>query len=208
MVNINELEELERLLYEEACYESRGNLFQFTQTTFKKFQRTWLSEKFYDILNQFAHKKIKNLIVSMPPQHGKSEGSTRRLPSFISGIRPDDKIGIVCYAATKAQKFGREIMTIMREREYMDIFPDVKYPERGYTGAKANTNEVRESINSHGSMKFVGVDGPLTGDTIDVLILDDLYKNWHEGNSPITQKKFGNGICLLLTRVCTMIANS
>ena len=40
--------------------------------------------KFYDILNRFAHKQIKNLITSMPPQHGKSEGATRRLLSFIA----------------------------------------------------------------------------------------------------------------------------
>lgn len=189
MLSKNELEELERLLYEDACYKSKSDLLTFTKTTFAKYQNNWHAEKFYDILNRFAKKEIKNLIVSMPPQHGKSEGSSRRLPSFIAGIRPDDKLAIVCYASTKAQKFGREIMSIMRERVYKDIFPNVMYPERGYTGTRANTNETRESINSEGSMKFVGVDGPLTGDTIDVLIMDDLYKNWQEGNSPVTQKK-------------------
>lgn len=189
MLTESELKELEQLLYDDAVYKSRSNLLKFTETTFKKFQRLWFNEKFYDILNRFAFKEIKNLIISMPPQHGKSEGSTRRLPAFISGINPDDKIGVVCYAATKAQKFGREIMTIMREKEFKDIFPDVKYPERGYTGTKANTNETRESINSEGSMKFVGVGGPLTGDPIDVLIMDDLYKDWQEGNSPLVQQK-------------------
>ena len=122
------------------------------------------------------------------PTHN-SEGSSRRLPAYIVGKRPDDKIALVSYAATKAQKFGREIMGIMREKQYKDIFPQVQYPERGYTGAKANTNENRESINSIGSMKFVGVSGPLTGDPVDVLILDDLYKDWEEGNSPVTQRK-------------------
>lgn len=183
-----EIYELEQLLYQEDVDNSKDDLFKFTQTTFKKFKPEWFHKTFYDILNRFAHKEIKNLIVTMPPQHGKSEGSTRRLPSFLAGYRPDDKIAVVSYAATKAQKFGREIMTIMREKEYKDIFPDTKYPERGYTGAKSNTNIERESINSDGSMKFVGVDGPLTGDTVDVLILDDLYKGWKDANSPVTQQ--------------------
>ena len=189
MLTENEALELEQLIYEKNIEESREDLLKFTQTTFTKFKPSDFHYKFYDILNRFANREIKNLIVSAPPQHGKSEGSSRRLPAYIAGKRPDDKIALVSYAATKAQKFGREIIGIMREKPYKDIFPKVQYPERGYTGAKANTNENRESINSDGSMKFVGVSGPLTGDPVDVLILDDLYKDWEEGNSPIVQRK-------------------
>ena len=188
----DEIYELEQLLYLEDVDNSRDDLFKFTKTTFKKFKPEWFHKTFYDILNRFAHREIKNLIVTMPPQHGKSEGSTRRLPAFLAGYRPDDKIAVVSYAASKAQKFGREIMNIMREKVYQDIFPNTKYPERGYTGAKSNTNIERESINSDGSMKFVGVDGPLTGDTVDVLILDDLYKGWKDANSPVTQRSVWN----------------
>ncbi|MCH2231667.1 MAG: phage terminase large subunit [Crocinitomicaceae bacterium] len=184
----DEIYELERLLYEEQVDKGKESLFEFTKTTFRKFKPAWFHKKFYDILNRFANKEIPRLMITMPPQHGKSEGSSRRLPAYIAGKRPDDKIALVSYAATKAQKFGREIMSIMREPEYKDIFPEVQYPERGYTGAKANTNMERESINSEGSMKFVGVDGPLTGDTVDILILDDLYKGWKDANSPVTQK--------------------
>jgi predicted phage terminase large subunit-like protein len=184
-----EARELEEKLWLNQIEDSREDLLKFTETTFKKFKPEQFHKKFYDILNRFAHGEIKNLIVSMPPQHGKSEGSSRRLPAFIAGLKPDKKIALVSYAATKAQKFGREIMSIMREKEYQDIFPDVEYPERGYTGTKANTNESRESINSDGSMKFVGVGGPLTGDPVDVMIMDDLYKDWQEGNSPIVQKR-------------------
>lgn len=184
----DELLELERLLYLKDVEDSRDDLLKYTKTTFKKFLPKEFHIKFYDILNRFAHGKIKNLITSMPPQHGKSEGATRRLMSFIAGLRPDMRMALICYAAGKAEKFGREIMSIMREQEYKDIFPHVQYPERGYTGAKSNTNTERESINSDGCMKFVGVEGPLTGDPVDVLAMDDLYKDWKEGNSPLVQR--------------------
>ncbi|WP_299153091.1 phage terminase large subunit [uncultured Christiangramia sp.] len=184
-----ELIELESLLKLNQIEDSRKDILKFTETTFKKFKPKRFHKKFYDILTLFALGIIKNVIFSMPPQHGKSEGSSRRLPAFVAGIRPDVKVALISYAATKAQKFGREIMSIMREPQYKDIFPDVQYPERGYTGTKANTNESRESINSDGSMKFVGVGGALTGDPVDMLIMDDLYKDWQEGNSPIVQQR-------------------
>ncbi|TXK78702.1 phage terminase large subunit [Mesonia sp. K4-1] len=189
MLTTEETLKLKELLYLNDIEDSRENLLKFTSTTFNKFKPYWFHKKYYQLLDMFANQEIKNLIISMPPQHGKSEGSSRRLPAYIAGIRPDTKLALVSYAATKAQKFGREIMSIMREKEYKDIFPDVKYPERGYTGARANTNENRESINSDGSMKFVGIGGPLTGDPVDVLLMDDLYKDWDEGNSPVVQRK-------------------
>lgn len=184
----SEKKKVNALLHELNILDSRESLLKFTQSTFNKFEPEWFHKTFYDVLNRFALRDIGKLIISMPPQHGKSEGSTRRLPAYLAGIRPDDKIAVVSYSATKAQKFGREIMNIMKEPSYVNIFPNVKYPDRGYTGQKSNTNLERESVNSEGSMKFVGVDGPLTGDSVDVLILDDLYKGWKDANSPVTQQ--------------------
>jgi predicted phage terminase large subunit-like protein len=184
-ISDDELLELEALLKEQAIYEGKDDLFKFTKATFPKFVPAQFHENYYDLVDAFAKKKVKNLIISMPPQHGKSECSSRRLPAYIAGLRPEDKQALICYNSSKAQKFGREIMTIMREPDYKGIFPDVQYPDRGYTGAKSNTNMERESINSRGSMKFVGVNGPLTGDPVDVLLMDDLYKDWAEANSPI-----------------------
>lgn len=184
--------ELAELLYLRETRESRKNLLQFTQATFKKFQAQDFHKKYYTLLDMFADKRIKNMIISMPPQHGKSEGSSRRAPAYIAGKRPDEKLALVSYAATKAQKFGREIMNIINSKRYKEIFPHVKFPEAGYRGQKANTNQERESVNSSGSMKFVGVGGPLTGDPVDILLLDDLYKDWEEGNSPVIQEKVWN----------------
>ena len=44
---------------------------------------------YYSVLNDFAFGRIKKLIVTMPPQHGKSEGSSRKLPAFILGLNPE-----------------------------------------------------------------------------------------------------------------------
>ena len=177
------------LLQRLKAIEAGESLLNFTEFTFQKFQKKWFHEVYYETLDKFIKKEIKNLIISMPPQVGKSEGSSRRLPAFITGYRPDDKMALISYSASKAQKFGREIISIMNEPEFKAVFPHVKYPDRGHREAKANTNMERESLNSVGSMRFVGVEGPLTGETVDVLIYDDLYKDWQDANSPVIQER-------------------
>lgn len=58
---------------------------------------------YYTLLDMFAHGKIRKMIVQQPPQHGKSEGSSRKLPAFMLGLDPDRKICIGSYAATIAR---------------------------------------------------------------------------------------------------------
>ena len=68
---------------------------------------------YYKILNKFAHGEIKRLIVTMPPQHGKSEGSSRIMPSFVLGNNPDKKIAIGSYSTGFARDFNRDVQKII-----------------------------------------------------------------------------------------------
>lgn len=184
-----EIREVDLLLYRNDIEESRSDLLKFTKTTFKQFQEKDFNRKYYKLLTAFAERRVMNMIATMPPQHGKSEGSSRRLPAFIAGIRPEDHIALVSYQATKAQKFGRDVINIINDPIYKEIFPEVRFPSRGYSGNKKNSNQERESVNHRGSMKFVGIEGPLTGDPVDLLIMDDLYKDWMTANSPVYQQR-------------------
>lgn len=159
----------------------RRKLIEFTRLTFTKFQCGWFQEAFYQKLDDFANKKIKKLMVFVPPQHGKSEGSTRRLPAYLAGKNPDSRIAIVSYNATKARKFNREIQRIMIEDSYKSIFPDTRL-SNGSDGYSKTFDEF-EIVDHEGGVKTVGVDGSLTGDPVDILIMDDLYKNWMEAQS-------------------------
>ena len=76
---------------------------------------------FYWVLDAFAHGRIKRLIVTMPPQHGKSEGTTRLLPAYMLGLDPDLRIArtlspgnsIVLYSASST---APNIMFCFRKR--------------------------------------------------------------------------------------------
>lgn len=162
-----------------AC---KSHLLPFTKATFPKFNPTWFHKSYYSKLNDFVDGKIKKLMVFVPPQHGKSEGSTRRAPAFILGRNPDLKIAIVCYNSTKARKFNREVQRIIDEPVYKELFPNTKLSNGndGYT----RTNDEFEVVGHNGGLRSVGVGGPLTGETVDILIMDDLYKDAMAAWSP------------------------
>lgn len=168
-------------LKERLVRESRTDLLRFTLSTMPTFDPADFHKRYYGVLTKFAHKEIKKLMVFMPPQHGKSEGSTRRLPSFILGQNPDLRLAIVSYSATKAKKFNREIQRIIDTPEYHEIFTETTLGQssisedvgRGYV----RTTEECEIVGHLGGFKTVGVGGALTGEPVDVLIMDDIYKD-------------------------------
>ena len=168
-------------LKERLVRESRTDLLRFTLSTMPTFEPADFHKRYYGVLTKFAHKEIKKLMVFMPPQHGKSEGSTRRLPSFMLGQNPDLRLAIVSYSATKAKKFNREIQRIIDAPEYHEIFTETTLglssisddAARGYI----RTTEECEIVGHLGGFKTVGVGGALTGEPVDVLIMDDIYKD-------------------------------
>lgn len=146
---------------------------------------------YYTVLDMFAHGKIRKLIIQQPPQHGKSEGSSRKLPAFMEGLNPDTKICIGSYAATIARDFNRDVQRIIDTQRYRELFPDT-YLNGSNAVTMANTylrnSDVIEMVGRKGSLRVVGRGGSLTSKTVDVSILDDVYKDYAEGNSPIVRE--------------------
>ena len=163
---------------------ARRHLIYFTQLTYPSYQRTPIHDLYSGALNAFAEGRISKLIITMPPQHGKSELSSRRLPAYMLGKAPDKKIAIASYAQSFARKFGRDVRRIMQDRKYSYIFPATRladFVDKGYT----NSVDYAEVVGRGGSLLLAGRGSGLTGMTVDTLILDDLYKNAEEANSPI-----------------------
>lgn len=159
----------------------RRNLIDFTALSMPKFISGWFQEAYYKKLDDFRKGKIKKLMVFVPPQHGKSEGSTRRLPAMMIGERPNLKIAIASYNATKARKFNRELQRVLASEEYKQFYPNV-HLSNGSDGYSKTFDEF-EIVDYEGSIKTVGVGGSLTGEPVDILIMDDLYKDWMSAQS-------------------------
>lgn len=173
---------------------ARLHLANFTRYLFPGYQLTPIHEEYANILTLFARKKIKKLIISMGPQNGKSELATLRLPAFMFGHNPNMKMAIASYNATKAREFSVQLQRIMADPLYHNIFPETtiaKTPQAAASKTGINYERQKEKfeiINYLGGSKAVGRGGPLTGILLDMIVMDDLYKDYTEGNSPVTRE--------------------
>ena len=178
-------------LRERLVRDARTGLLPFTLATMPSFVPADFHKRYYGYLTDFAEQRITKLMVFMPPQHGKSEGSTRRLPAYILGLRPDTRVAVVSYSAPKARKFNREIQRVIDTAEYGEIFPETRLNSKNIStvaGAWLRNADECEIVGYRGGFKTVGVGGPLTGEPVDCLIMDDIYKDAKTAWSPVVRE--------------------
>lgn len=142
---------------------------------------------YYRILEAFARGRVRRLIVTMPPQHGKSVGATTLLPAYMLGLDPDLRVAIASYSGMLASKFNRRVQRILDSREYGGFFPATCIKQGTRPPGYIRTAEEVEIIDHRGGLLSVGREGSLTGNRVDCFILDDLYKDALEANSPLVR---------------------
>lgn len=140
---------------------------------------------YYRVLEAFAAGRVRRLIVTMPPQHGKSVGATTLLPAYVLGLDPDQRVAIASYSGALASKFNRRVQRIIDSREYAAFFPATTIKQGTKPPSYIRTADEVEIIGCRGGLLSVGREGSLTGNRVDCFILDDLYKDALEANSPL-----------------------
>ncbi|MFR9524421.1 MAG: phage terminase large subunit [Rikenellaceae bacterium] len=159
-------------------------LIQFSQSVMPFIEFEEFHWAYYTILEAFAQGRIKRLIITMPPQHGKSLGATTLLPAYLLGLNPDMRVAIASYSSSLACKFNRRVQRIIESKEYGQLFPHTTIKRGSKPPNYIRTAEEVEIIDHQGSLLSVGREGSLTGNRVDCFILDDLYKDAMEANSP------------------------
>ena len=154
----------------------KNDFKSFIKYTKNDYSLQWFHKQICEKIQCFENKEIKKLMIFMPPQHGKSEISTRRYPAWTLGNNPNQKIGVVSYNATIGAKFGKDIQRIMTDKNYRYLFPEINLNIEGNDGYLKNKAEF-EIPNYKGSVVSIGVGGALTSRQIDKLIIDDIYKD-------------------------------
>ena len=145
---------------------------------------------YFRVLDAFARGRIRRLIVTMPPQHGKSVGASLLLPAYALGLDPDRKVVLASYSEALAGRFCRNVQRLMDKALYGAVFPFTRLKKSG----DGNVGYVRtgtecEVVGHDGSLLAVGRGGSLTGNRVDMIILDDLYKDAMEADSPLMRER-------------------
>lgn len=170
---------------------ARKNLLIFSRYMQPNLDVQPFHKMYYDVLNDFAFGRIKKLIVTMPPQVGKSEAASRKLPAFLLGLNPDLKISIGSYSTGFARDFNRDVQKIIDTPEYYELFPGTflsRSNKVSFTNVYQRNSDVIECVGHTGSLRVVGRGGALTGKSVDISILDDVYKDYSEANSPVIRE--------------------
>lgn len=166
---------------------ARRDFCRFVTHTKPDYVLNWHHLLLMQYLQDFAEGKIRKLMVFMPPQHGKSELTSRRLPAFLLGIKPFLKIVGCSYSADLSRSFNRDVQRIITDESYADVFPKTMLNSSNVkTSAKGSylrNADIFEVVGNVGFYKSVGVGGSLTGTPVDVGIIDDPVKDVVEANS-------------------------
>jgi len=170
--------------------KAKRKAIDFTTYTYSQYEINDHHKRYADALDKFANGEIKNLMIFMPPQHGKSELCSRRLPAKLLGNNPNLRIALVSYNHSFASKFNRDVQRIIDSTEYKKIYPDTKLTTKGVKteGTWIRNSEEFEVVNYRGSFITIGVGGGLTGRPVDIGIIDDPYKDASDAWSPTVRQ--------------------
>src|SRR5262245_41460582 len=106
---------------------ARRRLLDFTLCTYPEYRPGWYHRKvaltFDQFLDDVFKRRSPRIILTAPPQHGKSELASRRFPAYALGRNPDLRVIATSYSADRAFDFSGDVQRIMDSERYHEIFP-------------------------------------------------------------------------------------
>ena len=172
---------------------ARRHMADFVLYVDKRYQMNWHHRLLCEYLDRFVSGEISNLMVFMPPRHGKSELVSRKLPAFILGKDPDTSIISCSYSADLASRMNRDVQRIMDTPRYQEVFPKSKLFGKNIrsvaNGTYLRNSDIFEIVGHRGVYRSAGVGGGITGMGGEFIIIDDPVKNREDADSPTLREK-------------------
>ena len=149
----------------------------FHMTTFHKY----LCNQIQEFLEMpLTGKAMDILLLSVPPQHGKSFTLTETLPSWFLGKHPTDGVILCSYDSDLAEKFSRK-----NRDKYVTYACDVFR-----TGInKAAQGVALWETDKGGTCRAAGLKAGITSYGCELFIIDDPIKNKEQAQSEVVIKK-------------------
>lgn len=128
-----------------------------------------------------AEGRNDRLIVSMPPQEGKSTRVTTTTPLWLLLRDPDKRVAIASYGQDLAKDFGQGIRDLITGNSGVDGTLDL-----GLRIAPDNGAARSWKLDGHrGGVRSVGLSSGLTGRPVDFLFIDDPIKGADDAESEV-----------------------
>lgn len=205
-MNLEDKKRLVRLKRAQILLKARsGDFKSFVAHVKKDYVFNWHHSLIADTIQRFLKDPSrKKLAIFVPPQHGKSELTTRLAPAYAHGENPNLKIAICSYSSDLAKAFNRSVQRYIDSDEYMEIYPNTRLNSKNVVTVQSwlRNSEEYEIVNKKGSLKAVGVGGGLSGHPVDLAIIDDPIKDYKEAASEVVREAVWNWyVSVLSTRL-------
>lgn len=172
--------------------EARRNYKAFLNYTYKDYVGSFFFDYVCEAVDKFIDDVLAGkrpvIVFQAPPQHGKSELISRRLPPYLMGRFPDFNICAASYSEDLASPMAQAVKQNMEEPEYKILFP---MPTKKRKYDKDATLEFNNK-NGKGRYKGDGIGGGFTGRPCDIFIIDDPTKSHKEALSPTIKEAHWN----------------
>ena len=131
-----------------------------------KIRWNWHLSYLCDILEAVASGKIKRLMINIPPRYLKSVICSVSFPAWLLGKDPTKRIIVASYSKILATKHSQDTRIIMQSKWYRKNFPNTIIAD--------GMNEKNKFCTTDNGFRFAtSVNGTLTGEGGDILIVDD-----------------------------------
>lgn len=221
--NVAILEAARKLKIEQA----RQALMPFVLYTKQDYESGWFNELLCLEMDKFLADveagKMPRLMIFAPPRSGKSEIASRRFPAYVMGKHPNWNIISCSYSSDLSNRMSRDTQRIIDSKEYMDVFPNTRLNGsnvRTVANGAIRTAELWETLTADGHLhggayRSAGVNGGITGQGMNIGIIDDPAKDYKTASSSTYQESVMdwydttfftrvdpklNGIVIILTR--------
>lgn len=161
--------------------KARQNLLAFTDYTTPKWSAGKIHREICTQLDRVISGEIDRLMLLCPPQHGKSQITSRRFPAYVLGRDPLRDVISASATAELAEGFGRDVRNCIASQEYRNLFPETLLAEDSQAKGRWNTQQ-------GGGYYAVGVGGALFGRG-GMAIVDDPFSSWADAQSETQREK-------------------
>ncbi len=161
--------------------QARRNLQSFSEYTTLNWSAGKVHRAICEQLDRVARKEIDRLMLLVPPQHGKSQITSRRFPAYALGLDPREDWIAASASADLAEGFGRDVRNCIASPEYRNLFPETTLAEDSSAKGRWHTRQ-------GGSYVAVGVGGDLFGKG-GAAIIDDPFGSWADAQSELSRQR-------------------
>ena len=132
--------------------------------------------------------KPDRITISQPPRTAKSSLITLSFPFWLILMNPQFNILIVNYSQSLADDFGMILRQLFIDNKKLLATRDIYLSDREHAKSKFRFENKKGEL--LGSIKLVGVGGPITGRDVDICICDDLIKGFSDCTPTLLDKLY------------------